>query len=181
MCSVSLFLLLGTPLQDENFHGWFPSFQKQKRSATRSFPDCTASERLAFLSSIHRLMRIAHYTKKGCNCQICPARRSASFLRPAEVLPRTPAQRLPDRIPAPCASKKRFKSRLSASISSTAFIAWSDAQSFPRLVAHMSLKKPQAGLAVCCAFKLRIRLRQNLVSGVTDSAVALDVRVDQAA
>ena len=42
---------------------------------------------------------------------------------------------------APCASKKRLKSRLNASISSTAFIAWSDAQSFPRLVAHMSLKK----------------------------------------
>ena len=52
---------------------------------------------------------------------------------------------------------------------------------FPEARCTHELKKPQAGLAVCCAFKLRIRLRQNLVSGVTDGAVALDVRVDQAA
>lgn len=42
---------------------------------------------------------------------------------------------------APASSKKRLRSRFKALISSTAFIAWSEAQILPSEVAHMSLKK----------------------------------------
>lgn len=45
------------------------------------------------------------------------------------------------RYSAPFSSKNFFRSRLSAFISSTAFMAWSEAQIFPRTVAHISLKK----------------------------------------
>ena len=42
---------------------------------------------------------------------------------------------------APASSKKRLRSRFKALISTTAFIAWSEAQILPSEVAHMSLKK----------------------------------------
>ena len=50
--------------------------------------------------------------------------------------------------------QERFRSRSRALISSTAFMAWSDTQILPRLVAHMRLEEAQAGLAVGRAFKI---------------------------
>ena len=49
----------------------------------------------------------------------------------------------------------------------------------PSEVAHISLKKTQAGLAIFLPFKVCILLGQNSVPGISDGTVSLNVGIQQ--